>query len=367
MKVLAKSKKYNQIIFSKNELPKVAIVIAAYNEEKVINEKLESTFITNYPSNLFHVFVGSDNSTDNTNRIVTDFSDHNNQLTFVNFTDRGGKQEVLNKLFETHINKNDFDICIMTDANIMFEKDTIFELIKHFKNEKIGIVCANIQNKNIKEKGISKQEQFYISSENNLKINEGKVYGASIAAFGACYSIRRKLLPEIPTNILMEDFYISMSVLEQKFDIITEKKAICFEDLPETIGEEFKRKKRISTGNFQNLAIFFPLLFKARFGIGFSFFSHKIIRWIGPFLMIFAYFSLWFLSDISLYHYFLNFSHLLILLSIVDYILMMININVNLLRFIRYFLAMNLALLLGFFNYTKGVKTNIWQPTKRNE
>ena len=165
MNFLAKSKKVNQNIFSENQFPRVAIVIAAYNEEKVIFEKLESTLKTNYPEHLFHIFIGSDNSTDSTNEIVSSFVDKNNKITFVNFTDRGGKQEVLNKLFKNYISENDFDICVMTDANIIFEEGTINELVKHFQNEKIGLVCANIQNKNIKEKGISKQEQFYISSE----------------------------------------------------------------------------------------------------------------------------------------------------------------------------------------------------------
>lgn len=367
MKILVKSKKENPLIFSKSDLPSVAIVIAAYNEEKVIKEKIESTLLTNYPKGKFKIFIGSDNSNDKTNSIVESFSKNFEQITYKNFTDRGGKQEVLNKLFKDSISSTEFDICIMTDANIIFEKDTLFHLVKHFKNEEIGIVCANIKNKNIKERGISKQEQFYISNENSLKINEGKVFGSSIAAFGACYSIRRELIPEIPKNILMEDFFISMHVLQSGKQIITEAKAICYEDLPETISEEFKRKKRISTGNFQNLAIYFPMLFNAKFGVSFSFFSHKIIRWLGPFLLIFIYLCLWYLRQYPFYNYLFLFSHFILFLAILDYILMLININVNLLRFIRYFLAMNVALLIGFFKYAQGVKTNIWQPTKRNE
>ncbi|MFT4643837.1 MAG: cellulose synthase/poly-beta-1,6-N-acetylglucosamine synthase-like glycosyltransferase [Planctomycetota bacterium] len=367
MKLLARSKKDNAIIYSSDETPKIAIVIAAYNEEKVINEKIESTLKTNYPKDQFQIFIGSDNSNDRTNEIIENYTKITDKITFKNFTDRGGKQEVLNKLFKDYIPKNKFNICIMTDANIIFNEDTLHQLVKHFKNENIGIVCANIKNKNIKERGISKQEQFYISNENTLKINEGKVFGSSIAAFGACYSIKRELVPIIPKNILMEDFFISMHVLKEGKQIITEADAICHEDLPETISEEFKRKKRISTGNFQNLAIYFPMLFKSKFGISFSFLSHKILRWIGPFLIIFAYFSLWYLCSQPFYLALLLFCHFILFLAILDYILMLININVNLLRFIRYFLAMNIALFIGFFKYAQGVKTNIWQPTKRNE
>lgn len=367
VKLLGKGKHANNSFFDENQLPKVAIVIAAFNEEKVIREKLEKSIKTNYPKDLFQIFVGSDNSSDSTNEIIREVASKTNKITILDYKERSGKQEVLNRIFREEIGIEDYDVCIMTDANIMFEEDTIHQLVKHFKNQEIGIVCANIKNKNIREQGISKQEQFYILNENETKINEGKVFGSSIAAFGACYAIKRNLIPTIPSNILMEDFFISMHVLKQNFKVITEEKAICFEDLPQDISEEFKRKRRISTGNFQNLTIYGNLLFKARFGIAFSFFSHKVIRWIGPFLILLAYASLWPLKDIIFYQYLLHFSHFIIALAILDYILITVNINVNLLRLLRYFITMNIALFLGFINFLKGVKTNIWQPTKRNE
>lgn len=367
VKILARGKKANSIFFEQEKLPKVAIVIAAFNEEKVIREKLEKTLATDYPDALFQIFVGSDHSDDATNEIISEIAKTTEKITFLDYKVRSGKQEVLNRMFREQISATDYDICVMTDANIMFEKDTIFELVKHFKNEAIGIVCANIKNKNIRLEGISKQEQFYILNENETKINEGKLFGSSIAAFGACYAIKRNLIPKIPSNILMEDFYISMHVLKQKYKVITAEKAICYEDLPQDIKEEFKRKKRISTGNFQNLSIYGHMLFKARFGVAFSFFSHKVIRWLGPFLMLIAYFSLWLLKDIAFYNYLIHFCHFIFALAILDYILITININVNLLRLLRYFISMNIALFLGFINFMKGVKTNIWQPTKRNE
>lgn len=367
LKILAQGKKINDIIYNESNLPRVAIVIAAYNEEKVIEEKLLLSLKTNYPKHLFQIFVGSDCSSDQTPAIVNKICETTEKITFLDYRERSGKQEVLNRLFRDKIKEKDFDICIMTDANIMFNEDTIYELVKHFQNEKIGIVCANIKNKNIKEQGISKQEQFYILNENETKINEGIVFGSSIAAFGACYSIRRNLIPTIAPNILMEDFFISMSVLKRDYEIITEPKAICFEDLPQNISEEFKRKKRISTGNFQNLFIYFDMLYTSRFGVAFSFFSHKVIRWIGPFLILLAYLSLWILSNQSIYSELLTFSHVILALAILDYILIAVNINVNLLRLLRYFIIMNIALFLGFIVFMKGVKTNIWQPTKRNE
>jgi len=120
MNLWGNKKRLEKKFYNSNELPKVAIVIAAYNEEKVIEEKIESTLRTDYPNHLFQIFIGSDCSSDNTNSIIDAFCEKTDKITFANFKERGGKQEVLNKLFKSYIKPQDFDICIMTDANIIF-------------------------------------------------------------------------------------------------------------------------------------------------------------------------------------------------------------------------------------------------------
>jgi cellulose synthase/poly-beta-1,6-N-acetylglucosamine synthase-like glycosyltransferase len=247
----------------------------------------------------------------------------------------------------------------------------MFHLIKHFKNDNIGQVAANIINTESKSNEIEFQEKLYISRENALKNYEGLVFGKSIGAFGACYAIKSDLVIEIPNNFLMEDFFLSMSVLLQNKSSITEPLALAYEDLPGSIEEEFKRKRRISAGNFQNLSVYFPLLFGGSRSVAFSFFSHKIIRWFGPILLFTAFTMLTFLSVLSpiakLYQLLFVISNVILLAALFDYALKYLNIHVNLFRLLRYFLLMNFALFLGFIDYVSGVKTNIWKPTQRNE
>jgi hypothetical protein len=106
-------------------------------------------------------------------------------------------------------------VLVLTDANVFFEQETLFELAKHFKNPLVAQVGANILNSGLREDGISIQEQSYIQRENYIKHLEG-LSGTMQGAFGACYAIRASYFPEIPANFLMEDFYISMHVLEAK-------------------------------------------------------------------------------------------------------------------------------------------------------
>ena len=286
LKLFSLGKKENAIIYGlvDNELPQLTIIFSAYNEQKVIREKLESLFNTNYPLNRVKVYIGSDNSVDDTNKIVTEFQSKYPQLFFFAYPDRNGKSKVLNRLvaeIQTANSNYNNDIFVFTDANVMFTPATFYELAKHFKNEKIGLVGAHILNKGVSQEGIALQEKTYIQGENSIKYLEGLNWGAMTGAFGACYAMRACYWAPIPQNYLMEDFYLSMNVLKKGKMAISEPRAVCYEDVSVEVSEEYKRKSRIQAGNFQNLGVYWPLLFGFN-AIAFCFFSHKFLRWMGP-------------------------------------------------------------------------------------
>lgn len=378
LQLFSVGKKENGEVYELNDehLPQVFVVFSAFNEEKVMTEKLESVFNTTYPLSKLQVYIGSDNSTDRTNEIIQGFAAKHPQLKFYPFTDRNGKATVLNRLV-AEIEKTGLDkansVFIFTDANVMFTPVTIYELAKHFKNESIGQVGANILNRGQKDDGISHQESSYIKRENRIKYWEGLNWGTMMGAFGACHAMRASLWPVLPFNALMEDFYLSMYVLKNKQKAIKELKAVCHEDVSNEVGEEFKRKTRIQAGNFQNLAVYWPLLFRFN-AVSFCFLSHKVLRWLGPVFIVLAYFSnllLWltrvpFLGVSHFYAFTFFLQNLLLLLPLFDKLLQLNHVHVKFLRFVSYFFWMNVALVKGFWMYAKGVKTSAWNPTKRN-
>lgn len=367
--VLAKRKQQGGAVYSQDELPKIALVFAAYNEEKIIVQKMSNLNTIDYPSHLLDIYIGLDHPSDRTEELIHQNSELKFKLSVHNFTERGGKSEVLNKMFSKIIQLSDYECIIMSDANIISKENCVFELIKYFKNPKVGVVGAVIQNvyKSNSEVGI--QEKFYIKNEGQLKVNEGLVFGTSVGAFGAFYAIRSKYIKPIPKNYLMEDFYLSMNALREGAFSLSNPEAIVYEDLPGTLNEEFKRKRRISTGNFQNLSAYFDIFFKNDFRVAFPFFAHKFLRWITPILLL--------IICMGVTYIFVKQPHILMhkilfilmlvnfMLPILDIALQKLKINVNLLRLHRYFIAMNIALLLGFIDWLKGVETNIWKPTER--
>ena len=350
-------------------LPRVFLLFAAYNEASIIREKLEHTFATHYPMERLTVWVGSDGSDDGTDDIVTEFGRQYENLKLFRYNERAGKAVVINKLMEDLHDRYDIsqqDVLIFTDANIIFEQDTIYQLVKHFKRSRVGQVGANVLNRGVDEQGISEQEQFYISRENTIKYHEGLNWGYMMGAFGACYALRANLYPVIPRNFLMEDFYISMRVLKQGQEAILVPEARCWEDLPNEMEEEFKRKIRISAGNFQNLSVYYPFLFAPFKPLGFAFLSHKVIRCVTPFLLIILLACSVMLYNTSALFKGLFWLQLILLFTpLLDRMAQSGGIRIPLLRYIGYFYAMNAALLMGFVKYLKGVRTNVWKPTKR--
>lgn len=377
LKIVASSKANNQIVYIPTDnLPFVSVVMSLYNEEFVIEEKLQSLIASDYPPEKLHFYIGSDCSSDKTNYLVETYANRFDKIHFFPFQERRGKPSVINDLVaqaqKDQLNKEEH-LILITDANVFFEPFTIFELVKHFKNKQIGLVDSNIQNpknKKLGKDGIAASEKSYISREVFVKNLEGRAWGRMMGPLGGCYALRANLFEPVPANFLVDDFYIAMTVFEKGALAINELEAICYESVPNNIEDEFKRKTRMSAGNFANLATFKHLLWPLTSSLSFAFLSHKVLRWFGPFFILIAYLCLailGFVFDNQFYFWLFILQTVgLFGVPLLDWICKKLNFNIVILRYITYFNAMNLALLNGFFKYLKGVQNGIWQPTRRD-
>ena len=354
------NKFYNQ----KDDMPSVSILIAAYNEQDVIKEKVMSIINSNLPSSKIEIIIGSDCSTDNTNEIISKLAKNNSLINVKIFTERSGKSSVVNKLVKQAKN----EILILTDANIIFSKNTIHSLIRHFKDSEIGLVDSNMVNIGIKKSGISLQEKTYISSEVKFKHAESKLWGMLMGPFGGCFAIKKSLFVPIPENFMVDDFFICMNILKNGNLAINDLDAVVYEDVSNQISEEFRRKRRISMGNFINLFYFKKLLLKPFSRLGFIFISHKVIRWFGPILLILVLTSNFILISDNIFYKMTFFVQLILFtLPFIDFLLRKIGIHILILRFVTHFYSMNLALFIGMIDYLTVNKKGVWEPTKRKQ
>lgn len=364
LKIKAKGKKEPILKYNnENDLPFVSIIMAVFNEETVIEQKIISVFDTNYPIEKIEFIIGSDNSTDNTNIIIKKLQNKYENLHFINFTERQGKIKIINKISKKCKN----NIIISTDAKVFFLKNTIFHLIEFFKDPEIKIVGGILINQHKSKDGIAVQEDIFMSREMQIKYREGLIWQQVIGVYGALYAIRSEFMIDVPENLLVDDFYITLKTIENKGKVIFNKRAKALENLPMELSEEFKRKVRISTGNFQNLKIFIKIALNPFKSEGFSFISHKVIRWTAPFIFLFTIISNILLLELLIYQISLLVIIGILIIPIIDFLLKRFNINIGILRLVTHFISMNLALVFGFFKAVKGVKNSTWNPSKRNQ
>ncbi len=346
--------------------PRVAILMAAYNEEAVLPAKLASIRALDWPADRLVTWVGSDGSTDATDALLAAAAAEGMNLRPVRLEGRNGKASVLNELRRRALAEG-ADLFLLTDANILYRPDLLRRLTPHFARPDVGLVGAVVtHDEALSTAGIARQEGAYMARENRLKLHEGALWGTMMGAFGACYMVRAEDFPELPPHFLMEDFYASMHVLASGRSAMLEPEAVCYEDLPDALAQEFRRKVRISAGNFQNLGRWAGTLWPPS-ALAFCFFSHKILRWLGPvwLLSLFAT-SAWLAWEGSFLYRTMWWAQAFFWTTpLWDALFRRAGLHIGPLRLIGYFCSMNVALLAGFFRYLGGIRQTAWQPTTR--
>jgi cellulose synthase/poly-beta-1,6-N-acetylglucosamine synthase-like glycosyltransferase len=343
-------------------LPPVTILMSVHNEEKILPAKLNSILASDYPPEKLTVIIGSDASTDRTNSILREYGKKHPLIRSMLFSERQGKPAVINKLVESTAD----ELIIMTDAKVIFHEQTVKSLVQHFTNPETGIVGGNILNKTVEKDGVSIQEKAFMSREILMKYREGLIWGATVGVYGAIYAIRKNLYTPVPDGFSVDDFFISLNVLRKNRRALLDINVITYEEVPNLLSEEYRRKVRIATGNYRNMLFFSREILTPWRGPSFAYISHKVIRWLGPFIILtFLVSNMLLFRSGELYRYTLYAAGLISCMPIIDYFLSKIGIHIVILRFVRHFVTMNIALLHGFINNIGGKKSDVWQPTNR--
>ncbi|GBF33834.1 glycosyl transferase group 2 family protein [Desulfocucumis palustris] len=340
----------------------VSVLVAAYNEECVIAEKIKNMSELDYPADRIEFLVGSDGSSDRTVKIANSFLDIPNLKVFE--LPRGGKVHALNAL----IRAAKGDILVFSDANTMYDRQAIRMLVRRFGDPAIGLVSGQLRYKVDETSGQgAKSEGVYWKYENWVKMHESKL-GRLSGANGAIYALRKGIVPEIRTGIVNDDFYTATYTMQAGWDVIMEAEAVAYEVPNDDMGSQFKRHVRDGAGHYQAMTVFWKMLF-ARKG-SFTYVSHRVVRWLVPFLLIAAFFSNLALS-------FINSVMLVVFcLQATGYAVLILYWFVtsrggelpgkigNFIQLTFYFMSVNLALLVGFFKCVGGKQCAAWETQR---
>ena len=255
------------------------MIVAAYNEADVLAAKLENTWQLDYPAARFRLIIGSDGSSDASEAILKQCADL--RLRFVCFPARRGKISVLNDLMRDMNAGSETEIVVMSDANTMFAPDALKLMMRQFvgpKNRRVGCVSGELH---LAQNGGASGEGLYWRYEGWIKRCESRL-GFLIGCNGGIFALRPNLYTPLPPGTLIEDFVLTLRVLEQGWQVRFVPEARGVEPPCPTSRAEMIRKIRIGAGGFQALRLTARML-HPRYGFrAFAYWGHKVLRWLVP-------------------------------------------------------------------------------------
>lgn len=268
-------KEKRHTVFSQ-ETPSVALVVCAYNERGIIEEKLKNSLALDYEKDRLRILVISDGSTDGTAGVVREFADLGVEL--IEQPSRRGKVRNLNDILPA-IRE---DIIVLSDATVMYRFDAIRRLVERFSDPVVGCVSGKIVLTD-STAALDQSTSQYYALEWYLQQAASTLYSMP-GADGAMYAIRSSLYRRCECDTLIEDFVIPMSVIRQGKRVVLAPEALGWERGSTSVREEFRRKVRIAAGAAQVLLRGYGWPRSAPVVFWFVFISHKLLRWLSPLL-----------------------------------------------------------------------------------
>ncbi len=343
------------------DFPSLTLVVAAYNEEDLIVEKIHNTLALNYPADKLSLLFITDGSNDKTPDLITLYP----QIKLMHSTARNGKIHAIHRAMH-EVNS---EVVVFTDANAFLNKDALLLIARHYADPKVGAVSGE---KRVMQDAVSDAtagEGFYWKYESTLKKWDSELYSV-VGAAGELFSVRRSLYQQVESDTILDDFMISMLIAQQGYRIIYEPDAYASELSSDNIKEELKRKVRIAAGGIQSVLrlekLFFPFSFPL---LWFQYISHRVLRWtVTPFLMILVFILnvlICFQSGNVIYWLIMAGQLLFYGAAFAGWMLEKKKIKVKALFVPYYFCVMNYAVIAGIRRYYKGSQSAAWEKARR--
>jgi biofilm PGA synthesis N-glycosyltransferase PgaC len=339
----------------------ITLVIAAFNEEDVIEEKIKNSLAIDYPQHLLKVMFVTDGSTDKTVSLISRYP----ECICLHEAVRMGKVAAMNRAL-LHVQS---DLVLFSDANGFLNKECLKIIVPHFSNQKVAAVTGEKKITKQSRGAVSEGEGLYWQYESALKKLDSELYTV-VGAAGELFCIRTELYQPLPENIIIEDFVQSLLLCAKGYVVKYEPGAYSHETASFVIKDEMERKTRISAGGFQAMVFLKKLFNVFRYPVVFfQFFSHRILRWtLAPVSLVVLFVA-------SLYIYFSEgsvffgvFSDLQLIFysaAFLGWYFAIQERKVNVLYVPFYFVFMNFCVFSGFVRYLSKNQDTLWKKAPR--
>lgn len=348
---------------SDDELPTMTLMICAYNEEDVVAEKMVNTRALDYPKDKLRIMWVTDGSNDRTNELLAAYP----EVDVVFSPERRGKTAAL----KHGLRELQTRYVAFTDANTMINPEALREIARLFMDPAIGCVSGEKRVAARKEGEMAAEgEGLYWKYESTLKRWDSELYSAMGAA-GELYAIDPALARDVPDEALLDDFMMSMYIVDEGRRIAYTPDAYAREYGSANIYEESKRKRRIAAGGLQSIWWLRRMLNPFRQPlVAFQFISHRVLRWsitpVAMILLLLANIALVVMGAGLFYQVILVLQVLFYLMALCGWLQSRVGRKNKLLYTAYYFMFMNFNVFRGMAYLKSHSKSGTWEKAKRS-
>jgi cellulose synthase/poly-beta-1,6-N-acetylglucosamine synthase-like glycosyltransferase len=336
--------------------PPLTVIITAYNEEKRMAAKLDNTLAQDYPRENLQILVASDGSTDDTHKIVSSYADRGVQL--VPVAERRGKENAQKEA----IRQATGDIYVFSDVATQLDPGGLKQIVGNFADPSVG--CVSSEDRLVRKDGQPAGEGIYVRYEMLLRRLESRV-NSLVGLSGSFFAARREACRNLSAD-MQSDFCTLLSCIKMGLRGICDPAAIGYYLDVSDPSKEMDRKIRTVLRGLTVLFRHAGLFNVFRYGFfSFQLFSHKLLRWLVPFWMFAALVSNAILAPTSLGYLVLFFVQLGFYLTALFFAPRAALPRNMLVRLITYFVSVNVAIIVAWWRYLRGVRVVMWTPSER--
>lgn len=337
--------------------PPVSMIVAAYNEERVIREKIENSLKLDYPKDRLEILVAADGSSDRTADIAREYADRGVRV--LHEPERRGKTMALNRAAP----EAKGEILFFSDANTFYEPDTVRKIARNFGDPEVGGVSGRKVILEESGRRATKGEKGFWGYEALLKILETRI-GSISTADGEIFAVRKALFRAIPRKVVHDDMYLTLDLVRRGYRVVYEPEATSAEAASKSLKDEFFLKTRYASAGYPLVWEFRDLLLPPRGWFGFQFLSHKLLRWAAPFPLALLFASS-LLSSSPWIHAFGLLQAAFYAAALAGGLFSLAKVEVGPLYFPLYFCMGNGAALYGFFKAFGAGQSTLWRKAER--
>jgi len=331
--------------------PEMTLLIPAYNEAAVIARKIENSLHLDYPAERLEIVVVTDGSDDETVDIVAGYAGRGVRLHHE--PERRGKMAAINRVMPLVGG----EIVVLSDANAMLARGAVRAMARNFADPAVGGVAGE-------KRVLGGGEGLYWRYESFLKRCDSAV-SSVMGAAGELFALRRSLFEPPPPSALIDDFVMSLRLVEAGWRVVYEPEAVAMEAPSPSLAGEWRRRSRIAAGGFQSICWLPGLLNPARGWAAWQYFSHRVLRWaVAPFLLPIVYGLNMFLLESPFYRLVFLGQTVFYATALLGYARARRGVQRGALHAVFYFCFTNAIAWVGFWRYVTGTQPVTWAKAR---